>query len=152
MQGKMVWKMADGTESLYKDCVGPNPYNKGQGQAVRIWGLLANGLLKVWILNRGEVMNSDIYCETIEDGFEDWLGPCNKVICDFERCLRTKDAVRALKQVGVEILAQHPKVSQDLNPIENIWMLLRERLYATMPDTGEQGGFREKGACSCSVA
>ena len=132
--GSRVWKMWDGSESLYKDCVGPGGY-KNQGDAVRIWGLLANGLLKVWILPKGQVMNSEIYCELVEDddGFEEWLGSCSRLVCDFERALRTADARDSLKRVGLEILEQHAKCSQDLNPIENIWRLLRERLYETLP-------------------
>ena len=42
--------------------------------------------------------------------------------------------------VGLELLHQHPKCSQDLNPIENVWRLLRERLYETMPDCLESRG------------
>ena len=44
------------------------------------------------------------------------------------------------KRVGLEILEQHAKCSQDLNPIENIWRLLRERLYETLPKKLETRG------------
>ena len=39
--------MADGSDGLYEDCVGPSSYYKAQGIPVRIWGLLANGQLFV---------------------------------------------------------------------------------------------------------
>ena len=63
--GTRVWRMADGTDALYHDCVGPSSYCKGQGVAVRIWGLLAAGVLNVYVLEAGEVMNRWLYTELI---------------------------------------------------------------------------------------
>ena len=131
--GCRVWMEADRSESLHEDCTSASPYNKGQGERVTIWGLLANGLLKVWILEKNEHMTTELYCQIVEDGFEDWLGECNRVICDYEGCLRSNDARDSLKSVGLQILEQHPKQAQDLNPIENIWNLLKARLHETMP-------------------
>ena len=37
--GTRVWRMADGSDALYYDCIGPSSYCKGQGVAVRIWSL-----------------------------------------------------------------------------------------------------------------
>ena len=34
----------------------------------------------------------------------------------------------------MELVADYPRCSQDFNAIENIWKLLRERLYATLPE------------------
>jgi hypothetical protein len=45
--GKYVWRQAGGSDALYEDCVGPSSYWKAQGVPVRIWGLLANGVLHV---------------------------------------------------------------------------------------------------------
>ena len=41
--GPFVWRMADGSDALYQDCVGPSSYAKAQGRPVRVWGMLANG-------------------------------------------------------------------------------------------------------------
>ena len=32
--GPMVWRMADGSDSLYEDCIGPSSYAKSQGMPV----------------------------------------------------------------------------------------------------------------------
>jgi hypothetical protein len=48
--GPHVWRMADGSDGLFEDCVGPSSYAKAQGTAVRIWGMLANGRLYVTVL------------------------------------------------------------------------------------------------------
>ena len=38
-----------------------------------------------------------------------------------------------MKDINVALVEQYPKCSQDLNPIENVWNLLRDRVYETMP-------------------
>ena len=48
--GKFVWRMEDGTDSLYRQCVGPSSYKKSQGECVRVWGLLVGGCLRIAIL------------------------------------------------------------------------------------------------------
>lgn len=55
--GTHVWRMASGSDALFEECVGPSRYAKAQGQAVRIWGLLINGILFVFVLPAGECMN-----------------------------------------------------------------------------------------------
>ena len=108
-----------------------------KGEAVRVWGLLANGLLFIHVLDKGDVMNSEIYSEIVEDMFPDWLGPCEYLVQDFERALRTQASRDAIKRSGLKLVERFPTSSQDLNAIENIWRLLRERLYETMPTTLE---------------
>ncbi len=41
----------------YEDCVGPSSYWKAQGLPVRVWGLLANGVLHITVLPEGNCMN-----------------------------------------------------------------------------------------------
>ena len=43
------------------------------------------------------------------------------------------EPVSAMEEIGVELVKEVPKCSQDLNAIENAWKLLRERLYETLP-------------------
>lgn len=131
--GSMVWRKADGTDSLYADCVGPSGYSKAQGKPVRIWGMLANGKLNVTVLDEGDVMNNDLYSDLIDEKFPDWLGGCEYLVQDFEACLRSEGALAAFRRVGVELVADYPRSSQDFNAIENAWDLLRRRLDTTLP-------------------
>jgi hypothetical protein len=55
--GGFVWRRADWSDALYDDCVGPSLYTKAQGTPVRIWGALAEGFLRIYIMPEGEVMN-----------------------------------------------------------------------------------------------
>ena len=55
--GGLVWRMADGSDGLYEDCVGPCSYTKAQGLPVRVWGMLANGVFSYAVLAEGGRMS-----------------------------------------------------------------------------------------------
>jgi len=131
--GSHVWRRADRTDAMYQECLGPSSYKKAQGHPVRVWGLLAEGRVYIHVLEAGEVMNEDLYTELVEDKFEGWLGSCRFLVQDFERCLRCPGPLHALKQLGIELVADYPRSSQDFNAIENVWGLLRDRLADTLP-------------------
>ena len=53
------------------------------------------------------------------------------VVMDHERCIRAKDSLAMLRRNGIEVLKGYPKGSPDLNPIENIWGILKSEVYHT---------------------
>ena len=55
--GTHAWRMANGSDALYEDVVGPSAYWKAQGACIRIWGLLVAGMLFVKVLPEGVAMN-----------------------------------------------------------------------------------------------
>ena len=128
--GGYVWRRADHSDALYADCVGPSCYSKGQGYPVKVWGLLAEGILHIDILPEGESMDRFLYTELIEDKFPEWMGSCCYLVQDYE----------GLNSIGLELVKEYPKVSQDFNPIENAWKLLRDRLDETLPSGLERRG------------
>ena len=131
--GKFVWRRLDGKDALWQDCIAPCAYSKGQGTAVRVWGMLALGRLHIYILDEKEHMNQEIYSQVIEDHFYDWMGNCTHLVCDYEHCLRTATSIKLLKKAGLELVPKYPRCSQDFNAIENVWGLLKVRLEQTMP-------------------
>ena len=131
--GRFVWRRADRSDSLYVECVGPSAYNKAQGEPVRVWGVLAEGQLHTYIMPKGECMNRWWYAWLIRRFFKSWMGGCVYVAQDFERCLRCEEPMEAFKEIGVQLVPDYPRCSQDLNAIENAWKLLRDRLDETLP-------------------
>ena len=138
--GCMVWRRTDGTDALYADCVGPSSYKKAQGHPVRVWGMLANGKLRIEVLDEGDVMNKELYSDLIDEKFPHWLDGCEYLVQDFEPCLRSEEALEAFQRVGVELVPDYPRSSQDFNAIENAWELLRRRLDTTLPRGLEDRG------------
>ena len=131
--GSWVWRFTDGHDAMYEECIGPSSYNKAQGHPVRVWGMLAKGTLNIYVFPQEYIMNRWNYAWLIENKFPKWLDGCDTIIQDYEACLRHPIPLEAMKDIGVSVLLQHTKYSQDLNSIENCWHLLRERLYSTMP-------------------
>ena len=135
--GPMVWRMANGSDALFEDCVGPSQYSKGQGQPVRLWGLLAKGTLFVTVLPAKITMNRWEYEKVIQRRFPKWIraafGPraAPFLVQDHERCLWTAEPRAAMLQQGIKLLVNYPKCSQDINPIEEAWRELRARLAQT---------------------
>ena len=62
-----------------------------------------------------------------------WLDGCDKVVQDYERCLRCAEPLAEMRKLAVEVISDYPKCSQDLNAIENAWHVVRERLDSTLP-------------------
>ena len=131
--GSFVWRKSEARDAMFEDAIGPSSYAKAQGYPVRVWGLLCEGRLNVHVLDEGEVMDKYLYAEFIEEQVCQWMGGARYLIQDYERCLRSEEPMVSMRQCGIELVAEYPRCSQDLNPIENCWHLLRDRLHATMP-------------------
>ena len=139
--GSFVWRQAGGHDALFEDCVGPSSYWKGQGQPIRVWGLLVVGMLFITVLPAGQAMNRWWYAWVIEKKFPSWLRTALKskarkgvyLVQDHERALWTQEPRQAMRDQGIELLENYPKCSQDLNPIETAWREVRARLNVTMP-------------------
>ena len=46
---------------------------------------------------------------------------------------RYNEFEHAMKHIGIKLVPGYPRVSQDLNAIENVWALLKTRLRETLP-------------------
>ena len=141
--GTHVWRAADGHDALFQDCVGPSAYAKAQGSCVRIWGLLFAGMLCIYVLPQGEVMNTEWYTWIIENKFRAWLDAAHArstrvfLVQDHERCLWADEPLDALEDENIQLLEEFPKCSQDLNPIEVAWREVKARMDDTMPTKAE---------------
>lgn len=131
--GTHVWRRSDNKDARFQDCLGPSNYSKGQGLPVKVWGMLACGVLNIHVLDEGETMNQMLYSELVEDKFEEWCGYCEHLVCDFESCLRSDAALHALSKTPLKLVEDYPMSSQDFNAIENAWAIVKERLDQTMP-------------------
>ena len=138
--GPFMYRMADGSDALYHDCIGPSSYKKSQGRCVRIWGLLLCGALFIYVLPEGECMNRIWYEWLLLHYFPKWIAKTfgkrrmpTGLVQDHEKALWTEEATSAMKEIGLNLFKRYPKCSQDLNAIETAWRELRARLYASEP-------------------
>ena len=140
--GPMMWRMADGSDALFEECIGPSAYWKAQGRPVRVWGLLVAGKMFITVLPEGQVMNGTVYANVINKRFGGWLrdGLGRRqlrsgvfLLQDHERALWRAGPREAMRAAGITLLENFPKCSQDLNPMEICWRELRARLDETCP-------------------
>ena len=131
--GTHVWRRSDNKDAMREECIGPSAYSKGQGKPVRVWGMLSCGGIHIHVLPEGETLDSTVYAEIVEDFYDDWAGNCEHLVCDFERCIRSPEAVQALERTQLKLVEGYPRCSQDFNAMENAWDLLKKRLDVTMP-------------------
>lgn len=145
--GKHVWRFSNGKDGLYDDNVGPSLYAKAQGKPVKFWGLLANGMLHLYVLpmesaTKTTHMNGVRYRNLVKKKFATWRrasfdddGPAY-LVQDHERCLWQDASLAELRKAGFTV-EDFPKSSADLNAIEGVWRLLKERLSDTEPEEFE---------------
>ena len=131
--GSKVWRRKDGKDGLFEDTMGPSSYAKAQGEAVRVWWFLISGKFYVDIVPSGEIVDQAYYAELLEEKLDKWKGHCDLLAQHYERCLRAPESLAAMRSIGVELVKQYPRCSQDLNPVENCWNLLRQRLAESQP-------------------
>ena len=144
--GKMVWRFSTGKDGLYDDNISPSLYAKAEGLPVKIWGFLADGHLQYWVLPSDPEnlqktchMTGDRYQHLVETKFDAWRQECfgDKKPChlvqDHEKCLWSQESLAKMVKAGCLLVTDFPKYSPDLNAIEGIWALLRQRLQATDP-------------------
>ena len=72
--GTHVWRKSENEDAIHQDCIGPSSCSKAQGIPVKIWGMLACGVLHIHILDEGENMDTTNYVELIEDELDEWMG------------------------------------------------------------------------------
>jgi transposase len=154
--GPRGWRLEDGSDGLEDQHVAASSYAKSQGKPIKIWGLFFNGRLEYWTLpeevdDKGNLktvnMTGARYNYFVKTFLAKWRRKCyptfpkdSKVplIKDFEKFLRwghTKEFnnMKAERDAGFSTVAQHPKLSPDLNAIEGWWSVLQQRLYLTAP-------------------
>ena len=89
------------------------------------------------MLPKGERVNRWWYAYIVRRYFPGWLNGCNKIVQDYEACLRCDEPLEEFKKLRVSLVEDYPRCSQDLNAIENAWKLLRDRLAETLPSEME---------------
>ena len=92
----------------------------------------------------GPLARLRLYEWIIEKKFPSWIRSSFGVrkrtvylLQDHEKALWAEEPRAAMVKVGVELLENYPKCSQDLNPIETAWRELRARLADTQPTQRE---------------
>ena len=107
-----------------------------QAPTTMIWGSFgARGLGGFWFLPKNTTINGAVYLDLLKEKLDPHMNILNCTIFqhDGAPCHRTKTVTQWLDQQGIEVLDPWPGSSPDINPIENLWTLMKEQVSLIKP-------------------
>ena len=103
--------------------------------SVMIWdGMSVNETAELFFLPPQTTMNGQKYIDLLKDKLELHMAihKCKILMQDGAPCHRSKIVTQFLKSKKIQIL-HWPRNSPDLNPIENLWTVLKDKVYEKQP-------------------
>jgi len=107
-----------------------------QAPTVMIWGSFrGNGCGGLWFLPKNTTINGAVYLSILQEKLMPHMNihNCSIFQQDGAPCHRTAAVTTWIRGQGIEILGPWPGSSPDLNPIENMWYLMKQKVADKLP-------------------
>lgn len=105
-----------------------------------VWACFcARGRGGIWFMPKNTTINAQVYVSILRDKLPVHMPILNSTVFqhDGAPCHRALTVTRWLEGSNIEVLGPWPGSSPDLNPIENMWMMMKEKV-AHMNPTSEK--------------
>jgi hypothetical protein len=115
-------------------------YNKSKDIRVMVWAAVSTaGLSDLMMMRRDpsakkQGFTTSSYLQVLKDGLLPVILETDMYQQDGARTHTSKAAKAWFKRNSIKLLEDWPPYSLDLNPIEHLWSLLKEKLYELYPD------------------
>ena len=103
--------------------------------SIMVWGAMsARGTAGLYFLQPGTTMNGTKYLDLLKDKLEIHMNvhECNVFMHDGAPCHRAKSVKSFLREKNIDFL-DWPGNSPDLNPIENLWHVMKNKVADQHP-------------------
>lgn len=107
-----------------------------QAPKVMVWGAVSGaGRAGLWIMPKNTTINGKVYLDVLKQKLPPFLQIHNATHFqqDGAPCHGTKAVKTWLAQENIELLGPWPGCSPDLNIIENVWMVMKQKIAAHNP-------------------
>ena len=104
--------------------------------SVMIWGSFSmSGRGNLWFLPANTTMNASNYLQLLKDNLQPMMGVRETTIFmhDGAPCHQAKTVKNWLESENIEVLGPWPGNSPDLNPIENLWTIVKDKVANQQP-------------------
>jgi transposase len=135
---KVQWVWRHTGQQFDKDKV--DPYNKSKGVRVMVWGSICDHdrsdliILQRDISSKRQGYTALSYIAALELGLPLIWQPDRIYQQDNAPIHTANKTKKYFEEIGLRLLDDWPPYSPDLNPIEHVWALLKQKLYELYPD------------------
>jgi transposase len=107
-----------------------------QAPTVMVWASFsASGRGGIWFMPKNTTINAQVYLGILKEKLNTHMNilKCKVFQHDGAPCHRAAVVTNWLRQKHIEVLGPWPGSSPDLNPIENMWTMIKQKVAATNP-------------------
>ena len=100
-------------------------------QSTMVWGCFgAHGRGGLWFCPPKTTINGPIYLQLLQDKLQEWMARlhCQYFQHDGAPCHRSRAVTQWLHSANIQVIGPWPGNSPDLNPIENCWHIMKNKI------------------------
>lgn len=107
---------------------------------IMVWGAIAaRGRCGLWFMPPGTTVNGGVYLNILKEKLTTFMTMrgCSHFLHDGAPCHRTRAVLEWLREERVELVGPWPGNSPDLNPLENCWRVVKEKVANHNPTSSK---------------
>lgn len=107
-----------------------------QAPTTMVWACFSSsGRGAIWFMPKNTTINGNVYLSVLQDNLQPHMDiqECTIFQHDGAPCHRTAKVSRWIADQGIEVLGPWPGSSPDLNPIENLWTNMKQKVAQLRP-------------------